>query len=77
MFGKKSDTVITPYPPDRLGVDKMHPGSPGSHKREKKKNRKRPRENVSVCSRLNWNLNKKMFFEERERPEYLGKNLSK
>lgn len=32
---------------------------------------------MSVCSRLNWNLNKKMFFEERERPEYLGKNLSK
>ena len=26
MVGKKSDTVIAPYPPYTLGVDKMHPG---------------------------------------------------
>ena len=59
MVGKKSDAVIAPYPPDRLGVDKMHPGSPDCRFTEarKKKNRKRPLVNVSVRSRLNWNLN--------------------
>lgn len=65
---------------------------PGSHKREKKKRKKcklqfvyrrsmqeffRTRLNVSVRSRLNSNLSKKkMAFAERERSEYLEKNLS-
>ena len=42
MVRKKSDTVIAPYPPDRLGVDKMHPGSPDClvHTSAKKKNGK-------------------------------------
>ena len=62
MVGKKSDAVIAPYPPDRLGVDKMHSGSPDCPvhtraKKKKKKNGKRPLVNVSVRSRLNWNLN--------------------
>lgn len=94
MVRKKSDTVIAPYPPDRLGVDKMHPGSPDCpvHTSAKKKKRKkcklqfvylrsmqeffRTRLNVSVRSRLNSNLSKKkMAFAERERSEYLEKNL--
>ena len=43
MVRKKSDTVIAPYPPDRLGVDKMHPGSPDCpvHTSAKKKKRKK------------------------------------
>ena len=43
MVRKKSDTVIAPYPPDRLGVDKMHPGSPDFpvHTSAKKKKRKK------------------------------------
>ena len=73
MVGKKSDAVIAPYPPDRLGVDKMHPGSPDCpvHTSAKKKKQKK-----TSCKRVcafQIELEFEQFFEERERPEYLEK----
>ena len=76
MVGKKSDAVIAPYPPDRLGVDKMHSGSPDCpvHTRAKKKTKKKRKKTSfkRVCA-FQIELEFEQFFEERERPEYLEK----
>ena len=75
MVGKKSDAVIAPYPPDRLGVDKMHPGSPDCpvHTIAKKKETKQKKTSCKRVCAFQIELEFEQFFEERERPEYLVK----
>ena len=78
MVGKKSDAVIAPYPPDRLGVDKMHSGSPDCpvHTRAKKKKKRKKTSCKRVCA-FQIELEFEQFFEERERPEYYLEKTSR